>query len=434
MEQSKLPALSYASILEALGERFHASPALLQALNPEATFAAGEQIEVPNVGARRCRRRRGDRRPVRSRRDRPGRRRQGDRALPGDDGQRARSAADRRVEDQRRRPQPVVHYNPDLFWDADAALEGDDCARARTIRSAWCGSISRRSTTASTARREPETIGKTQSHGCIRLTNWDARELAEAVKPGMPAVLQEYRDRPPRRRSRSACSWASAGRIRAIRACGPAPATRSLYSTPRRAMRAVRGATPRLPDRPATARPPERLPSPRRSRPPPQDGAPRLRRRRRRPARPSSRRCADGALAMPIGGIDRRTLRDSFAEIHAATGTRRSTSWRRAARRFSPSTTADREAVHEHAGRNHHLPVRPERALLLLLRASRPLRRRPRGRPEREARPRDRLRRRRPATRRRRRRTCTSRSSSWPRTSAGGKGAPINPFPLWAAS
>src|SRR5688572_9877870 len=49
MEQSKLPALSYATILEALGERFHASPALLQALNPQATFAAGERIEVPNV-------------------------------------------------------------------------------------------------------------------------------------------------------------------------------------------------------------------------------------------------------------------------------------------------------------------------------------------------------------------------------------------------
>src|SRR6188768_3790936 len=49
MEQSKLPALGYTSILEALGERFHASPALLQALNPNATFAAGEQIQVPNV-------------------------------------------------------------------------------------------------------------------------------------------------------------------------------------------------------------------------------------------------------------------------------------------------------------------------------------------------------------------------------------------------
>jgi lipoprotein-anchoring transpeptidase ErfK/SrfK len=32
---------------------------------------------------------------------------------------------------------------------------------------------------------EPSKIGKTQSHGCVRLTNWDARELAGMVKPGV---------------------------------------------------------------------------------------------------------------------------------------------------------------------------------------------------------------------------------------------------------
>jgi len=37
---------------------------------------------------------------------------------------------------------------------------------------------------------EPSKIGKTQSHGCIRLTNWDAQALAQAVAPGVVAVLQ----------------------------------------------------------------------------------------------------------------------------------------------------------------------------------------------------------------------------------------------------
>jgi len=37
----------------------------------------------------------------------------------------------------------------------------------------------------------PENVGKTHSHGCIRLTNWDATELGAAVKAGIPAVLQE---------------------------------------------------------------------------------------------------------------------------------------------------------------------------------------------------------------------------------------------------
>jgi L,D-transpeptidase catalytic domain len=31
---------------------------------------------------------------------------------------------------------------------------------------------------------EPEKIGKTESHGCIRLTNWDALDLAGMVHKG----------------------------------------------------------------------------------------------------------------------------------------------------------------------------------------------------------------------------------------------------------
>jgi lipoprotein-anchoring transpeptidase ErfK/SrfK len=31
---------------------------------------------------------------------------------------------------------------------------------------------------------EPESIGKAVSHGCVRLTNWDAEELAGLVRPG----------------------------------------------------------------------------------------------------------------------------------------------------------------------------------------------------------------------------------------------------------
>jgi lipoprotein-anchoring transpeptidase ErfK/SrfK len=38
---------------------------------------------------------------------------------------------------------------------------------------------------------EPSKIGKTESHGCIRLTNWSATVVADSVKPGLPAVLQE---------------------------------------------------------------------------------------------------------------------------------------------------------------------------------------------------------------------------------------------------
>ena len=33
---------------------------------------------------------------------------------------------------------------------------------------------------------DPSKIGKTESHGCVRLTNWDAAELAKLVKAGVP--------------------------------------------------------------------------------------------------------------------------------------------------------------------------------------------------------------------------------------------------------
>jgi lipoprotein-anchoring transpeptidase ErfK/SrfK len=36
---------------------------------------------------------------------------------------------------------------------------------------------------------EPSTIGRTESHGCIRLTNWDALKLAGLVKPGTQVVF-----------------------------------------------------------------------------------------------------------------------------------------------------------------------------------------------------------------------------------------------------
>ena len=37
---------------------------------------------------------------------------------------------------------------------------------------------------------EPENIGRTESNGCIRLTNWDAARLSLMVKPGTPAIFQ----------------------------------------------------------------------------------------------------------------------------------------------------------------------------------------------------------------------------------------------------
>lgn len=37
----------------------------------------------------------------------------------------------------------------------------------------------------------PSQVSKTQSHGCIRLTNWDALELGAAVQAGIPVVIRQ---------------------------------------------------------------------------------------------------------------------------------------------------------------------------------------------------------------------------------------------------
>ena len=37
---------------------------------------------------------------------------------------------------------------------------------------------------------EPRTIGRTTSHGCVRLTNWDATTVAGFVKPGTRVVFR----------------------------------------------------------------------------------------------------------------------------------------------------------------------------------------------------------------------------------------------------
>lgn len=37
----------------------------------------------------------------------------------------------------------------------------------------------------------PSQVSKTQSHGCIRLTNWDAVELGRAVRPGVPVAIRQ---------------------------------------------------------------------------------------------------------------------------------------------------------------------------------------------------------------------------------------------------
>lgn len=86
---------------------------------------------------------------------------------------------------------PKFHYNPDLFWDAKkdsdpAMLPPGPNGPVGVV---WLDLSKEHYGIHGTP--EPQLIGRSQSHGCIRLTNWDVARLSLMVKPGTPAVFQE---------------------------------------------------------------------------------------------------------------------------------------------------------------------------------------------------------------------------------------------------
>jgi lipoprotein-anchoring transpeptidase ErfK/SrfK len=40
---------------------------------------------------------------------------------------------------------------------------------------------------------DPDSIGYASSHGCVRLTNWDAKEVAHRLQPGIKIEFLDTR-------------------------------------------------------------------------------------------------------------------------------------------------------------------------------------------------------------------------------------------------
>jgi lipoprotein-anchoring transpeptidase ErfK/SrfK len=223
VEKGKLSYLGYSSLLEALAERFHASPALLQQLNPGITMAAGAEIQVPNVE------------PLAIPAPKPPKEPAQDAAKTAQRGAAAPSqpAAPPKPDvvvtvakstsavtvtgpggrvvfhapvttGSQHDPLPIgewkvngvqmnptFRYNPDLFWDADPSHTKATIPPGpnNPVGLVWID-ISKPHYGLHGS-PEPATIGRTQSHGCVRLTNWDALKLAALVKPGTRVVFAE---------------------------------------------------------------------------------------------------------------------------------------------------------------------------------------------------------------------------------------------------
>jgi lipoprotein-anchoring transpeptidase ErfK/SrfK len=85
---------------------------------------------------------------------------------------------------------PVFHYNPSLFWDAKTKDTRADIKPGpnNPVGVAWVALNLEHYGVHGTP--EPGNIGHTESHGCVRLTNWDAARVAALVKPGTPVLFR----------------------------------------------------------------------------------------------------------------------------------------------------------------------------------------------------------------------------------------------------
>lgn len=212
-EQAKLDNLSYTSIEEALAEKYHTSTAKLRALNRGAAFKAGSQIKVPAIRTTGAGAAGTDNWSVTLdklsvAKDQPAAAKvvvdKSDATVRAYDASGALLAQFPATMGSGHDPLPIgewkirgvvknppFNYNPDLFWDA---APSDKKAKLPPgpngpVGVVWIDLSKEHYGIHGTA--HPELIGKTESHGCIRLTNWDAAKLAQMVKAGTPALLQE---------------------------------------------------------------------------------------------------------------------------------------------------------------------------------------------------------------------------------------------------
>ena len=193
MESMKnLKALAYTSPREALAEKFHMSEALLAVLNPGKRFdRPGETIAVANVLM--------PRNPVPIGRVEVDKARQ---TLKTFDATGKLLSFYPATVGSSEKPTPsgtlkvtAVHENPTYRYNPEYRFKGVHSRRPFTIKpgpnnpvgSYWINLSAEGYGIHGSA--DPGKIGKSESHGCVRLTNWDAHTVGENIKRGTPVVF-----------------------------------------------------------------------------------------------------------------------------------------------------------------------------------------------------------------------------------------------------
>jgi lipoprotein-anchoring transpeptidase ErfK/SrfK len=210
-QMAKLHGLSYTSPLEELSEKFHMSESLLRSLNPNTNFdRAGTSITVPDVGPMALHPTqhtievappKGEQNADTIVVDKPARqvRAYKDGKLlgvyPATVGSDEKPAPTGMFKVRRVAWNPDYHYDPKFRWKNVKTKQKLTIAPGpnNPVGLVWIDLTAPSYGIHGTP--EPDTIGKTSSHGCIRLTNWDAVDLAAMAHPGT-AVKFEDQDSP----------------------------------------------------------------------------------------------------------------------------------------------------------------------------------------------------------------------------------------------
>ncbi len=191
-DQQKLDCLCYESLKEKLAEKFHSAQDFLEVLNPKVKFSelnAGDEIVVPNVRPPLTADQRDIARVIVS---------LAGNSLDGFDangnllfhapttvGSGYDPSPDETVKIVKIVPDPHFHYDPTLYHEVpdtnpDAHLAPGPNSPVGVV---WMALSKPHYGIHGT--KDPEAIGYASSHGCIRLTNWDAAELEHRVSEGV---------------------------------------------------------------------------------------------------------------------------------------------------------------------------------------------------------------------------------------------------------
>jgi lipoprotein-anchoring transpeptidase ErfK/SrfK len=190
MEAMKdLPGLYYTRPREKLAERFHVSEALLAALNPRVKFeTAGESLVVPAVTDNPLKGQVAQIMVDKSAQTVKAFDEQNQLLAfyPATVGSEEKPAPSGRLKVTIIKKDPAYRYNPKYHF------KGVKTRKPFTIKPGpnnpvglvWIGLSGEGYGIHGTP--NPDQVSKTESHGCVRLTNWDALQLAAVLRKGIP--------------------------------------------------------------------------------------------------------------------------------------------------------------------------------------------------------------------------------------------------------